>query len=223
MRRLLAITPAAAAGAIDPARVRAWVAGGLAGELAVLLREPGAGPQVTLSERLDPLREALAEASIPALVSLTGEHLASAPVRAALRQARPALAGVQLRGDPGADALARAREQLPGGIVGCSCHGSVPPVEAPGADYCCLAPVFAPRSAQPGVDKRALGLDALRRWAAVVPRIWALGGVTPRNAGSCLEAGAAGVAGISMFFGPIGSVEDNARELRELLARAEPD
>ena len=61
-----------------------------------------------------------------------------------------------------------------------------------------LAPVFAPLSKPAGMPP--LGLDALRAITARarIPVI-ALGGVTEANAPLCVEAGAAGVAGITLF------------------------
>ena len=72
--------------------------------------------------------------------------------------------------------------------------------ECGGADYIVLAPVFAPFSKTS--PRRPLGLDKLREAArdVRVPVI-ALGGVTEANASLCAEAGAAGVAGISLFGG----------------------
>jgi len=66
------------------------------------------------------------------------------------------------------------------------------------ADYILLGPVFAPlskNSSQP-----PLGLTAIREASRLtrVPLL-ALGGVTESNAKLCMEAGAAGVAGISLF------------------------
>ncbi|HEY4086326.1 MAG TPA: thiamine phosphate synthase, partial [Bryobacteraceae bacterium] len=66
------------------------------------------------------------------------------------------------------------------------------------ADYAVLAPIFAPLS-KPATAP-PLGLDALRSIAskAGIPVI-ALGGITVENAPRCTDAGAAGIAGITMF------------------------
>ena len=64
-----------------------------------------------------------------------------------------------------------------------------------GADFALLAPIFA-TSSKP--DRPNLGLKQLEKLAkkAYLPII-ALGGITPDNANSCLQAGATGVAAIS--------------------------
>ncbi len=85
-------------------------------------------------------------------------------------------------------------------IVGVSCHSldEVLRAEAEGADYVYLSPIFESAS-KPGYGP-ALGVAAL---AAVVERVripvLALGGVSRANEALCLEAGAAGIAGISYF------------------------
>jgi thiamine-phosphate pyrophosphorylase len=64
---------------------------------------------------------------------------------------------------------------------------------AAGADYITLSPIFTPVS-KPDYGP-PLGLEALRQVARAVPiPVIALGGITPANARSCLEAGAAGIA-----------------------------
>jgi thiamine monophosphate synthase len=67
-----------------------------------------------------------------------------------------------------------------------------------GADYAVLAPIFAPLS-KPS-SRPPLGLEALRAVASrsSIP-VLALGGITRENAPLCVEAGAAGVAGITLF------------------------
>ena len=108
-------------------------------------------------------------------------------------------AGVHLPSSAAAPSRIRSLTP-PDFLIGVSCHGleEVRRAEAEDADYVVFGPVF------PTLSKRQYGpprgLAALGEAArAVKIPVLALGGVTLENAGQCLDSGAAGIAGISVF------------------------
>ncbi|MEO8137224.1 MAG: thiamine phosphate synthase [Betaproteobacteria bacterium] len=108
-------------------------------------------------------------------------------------------AGVHLRDHAISPRLIR-RIAPPGFIVTVACHDAdaVRRAEAEGADYALLAPIFAPLSTP--LERPPLGLAALRQIVSQVKiPVIALGGITAENTPLCIEAGAAGIAGITMF------------------------
>lgn len=90
--------------------------------------------------------------------------------------------------------VADARKKLPQGWIGVSAHSvaDVKLAKEAGADYVTLSPIF-PSESKPGYGP-PLGLESITQAAAVGIPVFALGGVTPRSAHSCIVAGAHGLA-----------------------------
>lgn len=108
-------------------------------------------------------------------------------------------AGVHLRSNSVSPEI--VRRIAPAGFVitvACHCEEDVRRAEGEGANYAVLAPIFVPLSKPQ--DRPPLGLEQLRIIASRVKiPIIALGGITAENAPQCVEAGAAGIAGITLF------------------------
>jgi thiamine-phosphate pyrophosphorylase len=86
----------------------------------------------------------------------------------------------------------------PGFLIGVSCHSVEELNNIAGADLAVFGPVFDTPGKGPPV-----GLETLRKATKLsnIP-LYALGGITQDNARSCIDAGAAGIAGIRLFQQP---------------------
>jgi len=134
--------------------------------------------------------------------------------------------GVHLRADDiaptdvrsvAADSLSKRGAGAPARvIVGVSCHSAeeVARAKAEGADFTVFGPIFE-KIAFEELDSsagRPVGIDALREACSYGIPVLALGGITLQNAGECLQAGAAGIAGIRLF--QENDIAEVARKLR---------
>ncbi len=85
-------------------------------------------------------------------------------------------------------------------LIGGSCHSMKSALEAErdGADYIFFGPVFATPSKESFGPPQ--GIEQLRKACEGVRiPVLAIGGITTKNAASCIAAGAAGIAAIRMF------------------------
>jgi len=99
-------------------------------------------------------------------------------------------------------------------VIGVSCHslGEALAAQSGGADYLVLGPVFeTPSKLGYGPP---LGLEKLRDVTSRISiPVLALGGITVERVRPCLEAGAAGIAGIRIIQ-DCQSIQERVRELR---------
>lgn len=105
----------------------------------------------------------------------------------------------------------RLRRQYPDFLIGKSTHGRKEIVEArdQGVDYVVLGPIFPPRSKTQ--HRPCLGLEGLRRACDLGLPVLALGGLSLDRLPQVAAAGAAGIAGITLF--------QNRDELAEISRR----
>jgi len=130
-------------------------------------------------------------------------------------------AGAHLGRDDGD--LRSARRRLAGRILGASCYNELERARAAvqaGADYIAFGAVFAsPTKPELGSKGLAVLEDLAPR--AAVP-VYAIGGITSRNAASAIQAGATGVAVSSAVLDGV-AIAEAVRELdhvvKEALAR----
>ena len=95
-------------------------------------------------------------------------------------------------------------------VIAVSCHteGEVVHAAQSGADFAVFGPVFEKRNA----SSEPAGIDQLRSACRHGIPVLALGGVTKENAAMCVQAGAAGLAGIRLF--QEGDLEQSVEALR---------
>lgn len=87
-------------------------------------------------------------------------------------------------------------QTLPRLLVARSCH-TLLDIKKTRADFVTFGPIFeTPGKGAP------LGLDALRNACQLGKPVYALGGIDWENAAGCIQAGAAGIAGVRLFQEP---------------------
>jgi thiamine-phosphate pyrophosphorylase len=85
-------------------------------------------------------------------------------------------------------------------LIGKSCHSAeeIRQAEIAGADYVFFGPIFITPSKERYGPPQGLEKLAEACWSTPLP-VLAIGGITAKNAGECLRAGASGIAAIRLF------------------------
>lgn len=127
--------------------------------------------------------------------------------------------GVHLRSDDISAADARSIFMHAGilhPMIGVSCHSraEVELAEGNGADFAVFGPIFAKGSEIKEEGVASLEAACSRHAAKPPMPVLALGGVSLQNAHGCLQAGAAGIAGIRLFQN--GNVDEVTSQLRKI-------
>jgi len=108
---------------------------------------------------------------------------------------------------------------LPGGIFGKSVHSAAAArsAEADGANYLFFGPVFDTPLKRPFGPPQ--GVSKLREVTRAVDiPVYAIGGITPKNADTCLAAGAYGIAAMSLFTNSV-TLRDILDDISTILER----
>ncbi|TNJ37072.1 thiamine phosphate synthase [Prosthecochloris vibrioformis] len=89
---------------------------------------------------------------------------------------------------------------IPGGIMGKSVHSvkSASSAEAEGADYLFFGPIYDTPLKRPYGPPQGVSMLNEVSKAVDIP-VFAIGGITPETAQECLDAGAYGIAAMSLF------------------------
>jgi thiamine-phosphate pyrophosphorylase len=201
LRGLYAVTPEIA----DTARLVAAVEAALAGGAAAIQYRAKNAHAAKALEQARALAAVCRAARVPLIVNDSLELALAADAD-----------GVHL-GREDVDAKT-ARARFPGGIIGVSCYADLARVRdsaEAGADYVAIGSVFA-SSTKPSAVRAPLRLLADAKALSSLPVV-AIGGITPANAPSAIEAGADMVAVISAVF-DAADIKASAQDFARLFA-----